>query len=93
MSGVEPEELMVPYFWSDQYGQKIQMLGHAKPGDHVLRVSGSGEETRWLALCSRDGVVTGLVTLNHPRALMLSRLLLEEPTTIEQALARAPWEA
>ena len=20
--------LMVPYFWSDQYGKKIQMLGH-----------------------------------------------------------------
>jgi 3-phenylpropionate/trans-cinnamate dioxygenase ferredoxin reductase subunit len=85
--------LMVPYFWSDQYGQKIQMLGHARPSDHVLRVSGSDEEKNWLALYSRDGVVSGIVTLNNPRALVLSRWLLEEPTTMEQALARAPWEA
>jgi NADPH-dependent 2,4-dienoyl-CoA reductase/sulfur reductase-like enzyme len=85
--------LMVPYFWSDQYGQKIQMLGHARPSDHVLRVSGSDEEKKWLALYSRDGVVSGIVTLNNPRALVLSRWLLEEPTTMEQALARAPWEA
>jgi NADPH-dependent 2,4-dienoyl-CoA reductase/sulfur reductase-like enzyme len=91
MSGVEPEELMVPYFWSDQYGQKIQMLGHAQPSDHVLRVSGSDEGAKWLALYSRNDVVTGLVSLNNPRALVLSRLLLEEPTTPEQALALAPW--
>jgi NADPH-dependent 2,4-dienoyl-CoA reductase/sulfur reductase-like enzyme len=85
--------LMVPYFWSDQYGQKIQMLGHARPSDHVLRVSGNDEEKKWLALYSRDGVVSGIVTLNNPRALVLSRSLLEEPTSTEQALARAPWEA
>jgi 3-phenylpropionate/trans-cinnamate dioxygenase ferredoxin reductase subunit len=85
--------LMVPYFWSDQYGQKIQMLGHARPSDHVLRVKGSDEEGKWLALYSRDGVITGIVTLNDPRALVLSRPMLEEPTTTEQALARAPWEA
>ena len=25
----------VPYFWSDQYGKKIQMLGHPDPSDDV----------------------------------------------------------
>lgn len=87
----ETTALMVPYFWSDQYGKKIQLLGHPRASDLVLRVSGSDEQAKWLALYSRDGVVTGLVTLSNPRALMLSRTLLEVPTSIDEALKREPW--
>jgi hypothetical protein len=81
----------VPYFWSDQYAKKIQLLGHPRPDDDVVRVSGSDEEAKWLALYSRDGVVTGVVTLSQPRGLMLSKVLLEESTTLDEALLRAPW--
>ena len=91
MTGEGAAALMVPYFWSDQYGQKIQMLGHARPDDDVVRVSGSPEEGKWLALYSRGGVVTGIVTLSQPRALMLSKHLLESPSTLEGALSDAPW--
>ena len=91
MTGQGAPALMVPYFWSDQYGKKIQMLGHARPDDDVVRVSGSPEEGKWLALYSRGGVVTGLVTLSQPRALMLSKHLLESPSTLEGALSDAPW--
>jgi NADPH-dependent 2,4-dienoyl-CoA reductase/sulfur reductase-like enzyme len=91
MTGEGARELMVPYFWSDQYGKKIQMLGHARPDDDVVRVEGSPEEGKWLALFSRGGVVTGIVTLSQPRALMLSKHLLESPSTLERALDQAPW--
>lgn len=85
------ELLMVPYFWSDQYDKKIQTLGHPRPDDDVVRVSGSVDEGKWLALYSRDGVVTGIVTLSQPRALMLSKHLLETPSTLDGALRDAPW--
>jgi NADPH-dependent 2,4-dienoyl-CoA reductase/sulfur reductase-like enzyme len=91
MTGEGPRELMVPYFWSDQYGKKIQMLGHARPDDDVTRVEGSPDEGKWLALYSRDGVVTGIVTLSQPRALALSKPLLESPATLEGALKDRPW--
>jgi NADPH-dependent 2,4-dienoyl-CoA reductase/sulfur reductase-like enzyme len=90
-TGEGAAELLVPYFWSDQYGKKIQMLGHARPDDDVVRVSGSPEEGKWLALYSRGGVVTGLVTLSQPRGLMLSKHLLEAPSTLAGALRDAPW--
>ncbi len=83
--------IMVPYFWSDQYGKKIQMLGHPAPTDQVTRVVGSPDEGKWLALYSRADVVTGLIALNQPRGLMLSRGLLESDVTLAQALATAPW--
>ena len=89
--GDETAPIVTPYFWSDQYGQKIQLLGHPRADDDVVRVSTSEDEKKWLALYSRAGVVTGIVTLNNPRALMLSKGLLEAPTSIEQAVSKSPW--
>jgi hypothetical protein len=67
------------------------MIGHAKPTDEVHLVSGSVKEGKWTALYSRNGVVTGVVALNHPRALMLSKVLLDRKTLLDEALLRAPW--
>ena len=91
MGGGSETTSMVPYFWSDQYGKKLQLLGHPHPSDDVLRVSGSPEEGKWQALYSRDSFVTGVVTLSQPRGLALSRGLLESPTTLDEALAASPW--
>ncbi len=91
MTGEEASPV-IPYFWSDQYGKKIQMLGHPRPDDDVLRVKDTGEG-QWLALYSRGGVVTGLIGLNQPRALMLSKVLLERTTTLDEALRVAPWSS
>ena len=90
-TGESSPDYMVPYFWSDQYGKKIQMLGHARPDDDVVRVHGSPEEGKWIALFSRVGVVTGIIALAQPRALMLSKHFLERPTTLGHALEEAPW--
>lgn len=93
MTGESTSSLMVPYFWSDQYGSKIQMLGHPKANDDVRMVSGSVSDGKWVALYSRDGVVTGIVALSQPRALMLSKALLEVRTTLDEALSQSPWSA
>jgi NADPH-dependent 2,4-dienoyl-CoA reductase/sulfur reductase-like enzyme len=93
VSGDAATALMVPYFWSDQYGKKIQLLGHPRASDDVVRASGGDDEGKWVALYSRDGVVTGVVTLSNPRGLMLSKPLLESPTSLAEALASAPWSS
>lgn len=87
----ERQGLMIPYFWSDQYGKKLQMLGHPHLDDDVHRVAGSPEEGKWLALYSRGGVVTGVVALSQPRGLMLSKPYLESLTKVSDALVHAPW--
>jgi NADPH-dependent 2,4-dienoyl-CoA reductase/sulfur reductase-like enzyme len=90
-TGQGASDLMVPYFWSDQYGKKIQMLGHPRANDDVQMVSGSVEEGKWVAVYSRGEVVSGVVALSRPRALMLSKFLLESPSTLVEALERASW--
>ncbi len=93
VTGEPSPALLIPYFWSDQYGKKIQLLGHPLASDHVEIVSGSVQEGKWTAIYARDGVVSGAVSLSQPRALMLSKVLLEERTLLEDALTRAPWKA
>lgn len=93
MTGERSDTFMIPYFWSDQYGKKIQMLGHARATDDVQLVSGTAQERKWVAVYSRIGIVTGVVALSQPRALMLSKVLLEATTTLDHALNRAPWSS
>ena len=60
----------VPYVWSDQYDTKIQILGRAGDDDDLDVVHGSLESNRFVALRSRDGIVTAAVGFSSPRALM-----------------------
>jgi antitoxin (DNA-binding transcriptional repressor) of toxin-antitoxin stability system len=86
----EPVAQLIPYFWSDQYGAKIQVLGRPSPSDDVVMVRGEPTQS-WVALCVRDDVVAAIVTLRQPRALMRSRSLLTSPQSLAMALDRAPW--
>jgi NAD(P)H-nitrite reductase large subunit len=81
----------VPYFWSDQYGKKIQMLGHPRPDDEAVMVSGSVAEMKWLTLYVRDNVVTGILALSNPRGLATAKIILDTLTTVDDARAHAPW--
>lgn len=77
-----------PYFWSDQYGVKIQMTGQAAPGDDVemLRcATPSGD--RHVALYSRDGRLTAAVTFGWPRASIAVRRAWQHGTPAEAARA------
>lgn len=91
-AGAPPSPVIpTPYFWSDQYGQKIQLLGRPRPDDEAVLVAGAPGEARWLALYVRDGAVTGAVSLSHPRALMRVKPLIDRTAHLGEALAAAPW--
>ena len=60
----------VPYFWSDQYDVKIQVIGHPDPDDDVVVVDGSVEERRFVALYGRAGRFVAALGFGRPRQLM-----------------------
>ncbi|HEY6494701.1 MAG TPA: FAD-dependent oxidoreductase [Trebonia sp.] len=64
----------VPYFWSDQYDRKIQMVGRASDGDtvEVLRCATPAGD-RDVAIYSRAGRFTAAVTFGWPRASVAAR--------------------
>jgi 3-phenylpropionate/trans-cinnamate dioxygenase ferredoxin reductase subunit len=60
----------LPYFWSDQFGVRIQVLGQVPPGVRLSVVDGSIDDLRFAGVYHRDGHVTGAVALNMPSGLV-----------------------
>jgi NADPH-dependent 2,4-dienoyl-CoA reductase/sulfur reductase-like enzyme len=77
----------VPYFWSDQYKVKLQMLGHPDADDEVVVVDGTPESHRFVALYGRRDVLTGVFAIGRPRQLMSYRPLLVAGSSFAAALA------
>jgi NADPH-dependent 2,4-dienoyl-CoA reductase/sulfur reductase-like enzyme len=75
-------DMQVPYtptpsFWSDQYGNRLQTLGRFHPEDDAEIVAGSPEQRKFLAIYSRRGRVTGLLTMRWPLMLAKHKHLLD----------------
>ncbi|MFD9515463.1 NAD(P)/FAD-dependent oxidoreductase [Streptomyces mirabilis] len=63
----EPGVPRPPYFWSDQYGVKIQFAGHAAAADSVTIEAGAADDRDVLAVYRRAGVPVAVLGMNQPR--------------------------
>ncbi|MFE1960280.1 NAD(P)/FAD-dependent oxidoreductase [Streptomyces sp. NPDC059479] len=73
----------VPYFWSDQYGMKIQAYGYLRGHDEVAVVDGDLAERRFVAAYRTGDRVTGALAVGMPpKAIRLWR---------QTVAARATW--
>jgi len=65
----------VPWFWSDQYGLKLQMAGISAPDDQVV-IRGDPASERFSAIYLRDGVIVAINTINAMRDFMAGKRLI-----------------
>ncbi len=79
----------VPFFWSDQYKTKIQVIGLPGPDDEVVVVDGSAAEGKLVALYRRSDRLQAALAFNQARRLMSYRPLLAAGTSFDEALALA----
>ena len=77
----------LPFFWSDQYDDRIQFLGRASADDEVKIVAGSVEDRKFLALFGREGRLHGALGVNAPRWIMPTRKLFLNRASWTDALA------
>ncbi|QFS90392.1 Anthranilate 1,2-dioxygenase system ferredoxin--NAD(+) reductase component [Mycobacterium sp. THAF192] len=76
----------VPYFWSDWYGSRIQLVG-VPDADQVLVVDGSVEsDDRWTALYRSGDRLTGALTVNGPSVIMKYRRMIDQHCSWTDAL-------
>lgn len=78
----------VPYFWSDQYGQKIQMVGWHEGHDRVEIDRPDGTPGP-IARFYRDGALVAAAGVNAPRAIMQMRRQIAEAAAAKPLLAEA----
>lgn len=79
-----PSNVVVPYFWSDQYDVKIQCLGEPEATDVVHLVEDDGR--KFLAYYERDGVLVGVVGGGMPGKVMKVRAKIAAATPISEML-------
>ncbi|MHA5053551.1 NAD(P)/FAD-dependent oxidoreductase [Streptomyces sp. SD15] len=68
----------LPYFWSDQYGARIQFAGRRHQADTVRIAEGALDDGApadggFLALYERDGLTTAVLSIDRPRPFMKAR--------------------
>ena len=82
-----PSFVPIPYFWSDQYGIRFQVLGNPRGDDEVEIAEGSLEEGKFVALFGRGGRLRAVMAIGKPRQLMGFRPLLHDGCSWDDALA------
>jgi NADPH-dependent 2,4-dienoyl-CoA reductase/sulfur reductase-like enzyme len=77
-----PDEVLpvhdpVPYFWSDQFGRKIQYVGSHGPDDRPVEVPDDrpGRTVTWI---DRTGAITAVLTVDRPRDAAAARVAVAE---------------
>jgi NADPH-dependent 2,4-dienoyl-CoA reductase/sulfur reductase-like enzyme len=77
MLGEYPGTPPLPSFWSDQYGLRIQYVGHAHHSDAVA-VEGEPGERDFEATFTRSGVPVAGLTVGRPRAIPALKKRIEQ---------------
>jgi NADPH-dependent 2,4-dienoyl-CoA reductase/sulfur reductase-like enzyme len=72
----------VPFFWSDQYDCKLQLIGAPEAGDAARVVEGALGERRFVMLFERDGSASGAFLFNSMHR------VAAYTTTVEAGLGR-----
>jgi p-cumate 2,3-dioxygenase ferredoxin reductase subunit len=71
-----------PWFWSDQYGSNIQIVGHPGGGDEIVR--GDVASGRFTTLTVRDNEVVGGIAVNAARDMSVLRRLVASRKAIRR---------
>jgi NADPH-dependent 2,4-dienoyl-CoA reductase/sulfur reductase-like enzyme len=68
------------YFWSDQYGTRIQFAGAAEPSDEIRFVEGAPADGAFVATYHRGDAMTAVLAMNNPRLFTRLRRQLASTT-------------
>ncbi len=77
MLGVYPGTPPLPSFWSDQYGLRIQYVGHADRATDTV-IEGDPESRDFAALFSREGTPVAALAVGRPRTIAQMRKRIDE---------------
>ena len=83
MCGGDKTYASIPWFWSDQYELKLQMVGFSGDGDtQVLR--GSKADNQFAVFYLKDGKVVAADAVNSPKEFMICKQLIGKPVDAER---------
>ncbi|GAA2789741.1 NAD(P)/FAD-dependent oxidoreductase [Saccharopolyspora taberi] len=87
VTGAREPYSVVPYFWSDWYGTRIQFAG--VPDADEVEVFGDVDGRRFVALYRSDARLTGVLAVNRPSDIVKYRSLIRKSVSWDEALSFA----
>lgn len=88
MIGVDRPAAEAPYFWSEQYGLRLQMYGRAMPTDEVVLREGANPED-FLAFWLREGRLVAAAGMQQPKELRAAKAIIEARVAVDAADLRS----
>mgnify|MGYP001555241721 FL=1 len=73
----DPSEPVVPFFWSELHGTRIQVFGRLPAHCPLEAIAGDMTDRRFVAALRDDGRVTGVGGWNMPREFRDARVLVD----------------
>lgn len=78
MVGGDKVYAAIPWFWSDQYELKLQMVGFSSDGDTQV-IRGDMDANAFAVFYLRDGKVVAADAVNSPKEFMICKQLIGKP--------------
>jgi 3-phenylpropionate/trans-cinnamate dioxygenase ferredoxin reductase subunit len=72
----------IPWFWSDQYELKLQMVGFSSDGDTEV-IRGDMATNQFAVFYLKDGAVVAADAVNSPREFMICKQLIGKPVAAD----------
>jgi len=83
------EYSQVPWFWSDQYDHKLQIVGLS--GNHdTVTMRGDMSESKFMLFYSKNQELLAVDSINNPKEFLISRKLVEKKVKIDSEMIADP---
>ncbi|MEN3976611.1 FAD-dependent oxidoreductase [Emcibacter sp. SYSU 3D8] len=89
MCGELKEYAEIPWFWSDQYDLKLQIVGLSEPGDEVV-IRGNPAERKFSAIYLRHGKFVAINAINMIKDFMAAKKMIAAGTQLDPVRAADP---
>jgi len=85
IAGQPVPPIPVPWFWSDQFGHRIQVAGHVAAGDATVLRPQPGKPQAHAAWHLREGRVTAVEAVDAPEDFMAARQMIKTGQRVDVA--------
>jgi anthranilate 1,2-dioxygenase large subunit len=90
IAGIPAKPWQPPWFWTDQFGLNIQILGVSAPGDRIALSGSDGEVGAvYRTIDPVTGKLTSVIAFSNPAAIRAARTELEAPGPFDARLVSA----
>jgi 3-phenylpropionate/trans-cinnamate dioxygenase ferredoxin reductase subunit len=89
MLGGDAVYATIPWFWSDQYELKLQMVGFSSDGDTAV-TRGDPATNQFATFYLKEGVLVAVDAVNSPKEFMACRQLVARRARIDAAKLADP---